>query len=229
MNPELKTRRFGVVIPAYQASASLSHVLEDVSRFLVTEKILVVDDGSTDSTFEIASRLGVSCVRHETNRGKGTALMTGMLDARQRGWEWAITLDADGQHSLEDLGKFLDARPGSQTGILVGTRPRAGTGMPLHRRFSNAFTTWLVSLMAGGPVFDAQSGFRAYRLDLLDAYPREGRFEWEAQSLILCRRRRFEVEAIPIRTVYSGQGSHMRLGRDTLRFLRMYGKLVWTR
>ncbi len=101
--------------------------------------------------------------------------------------------------------------------------------MPWHRRFSNAVSTWIVERLAGGPVFDAQCGFRAYRLDRVDQYPREGRFEWESQALILCRRLGLDVESVPIRTVYSGQGSHMRIGRDTLRFLRMAGRLAWMR
>ena len=228
MNPPLRTLRFGAVIPSFQASASLPSVLDGLLRFLTPDQILVVDDGSTDSTFEAAVAKGVFCLRHETNRGKGSALMSGLLHAVRCGWQWAITLDADGQHSMEDLEKFLAAQPASRTGLLVGCRERSRTAMPLHRRFSNVFTTWLVSRMAGGPVFDAQSGFRAYRLDLVEAYPREGCFEWEAQALILCRRRGFDVEAIPIHTIYSGQGSHMRLGRDTLRFLRMYGRQAWT-
>ena len=228
MNPELKSRRIGVVIPAYEASASLPALLDGLLNRLSYQQILVVDDGSSDGTSTLTASKGVLYLRHEINRGNGAALMTGLLHARHLGWEWAVTLDADGQHTVEDLEKFLVAQPGPNTGILVGARQRSGTPMPLHRRFSNAFSTWLVERLAGGPVFDAQCGFRAYRLDLVKNYPLEGRFEWESQALILCRRLGFDVEAIPIRTVYSEYGSHMRIGRDTWRFLRMYGKLAWT-
>ena len=229
MNPELKSRSVGAVIPAFQASASLPAVLNGLLRLLPPDRILIVDDGSTDGTLEAAAASGVICLRHESNRGKGSALASGLLHARVLGWDWAVTLDADGQHATEDVEKLLAVNPGERTGIVVGSRPRAGTAMPWHRRFSNAFSTWIVSRLARGPVFDAQCGFRAYRLDILDALPREGRFEWEAQALILCRRGGMEVETIPIRSVYAGQGSHIRLGRDTWRFLRMAGRLAWTR
>ena len=229
MNSELRTRRVGVVIPAFEASASLAGVLDGLLRFLPADKILVVDDGSTDGTSEIAKIRDVFFLRHPANRGKGAALMSGLLEARKRGWEWALTVDADGQHTLEDMGKFFAARPDPRTGILVGSRQRSGTSMPWHRRFSNGLSTWIVSKLAGKPVFDAQCGFRAYRTDIVKHFPSEGRFEWEAQVLILCCRSGHEIEKIPIHTVYSGQGSHIRLGRDTWRFLRMAGRLAWTR
>ena len=229
MNSELRTRRVGVVIPAFQASASLVGVLDGLLRFLPADKILVVDDGSTDDTSGIARAREVSCLRHPHNLGKGAALMSGLLEAHRRDWEWALTLDADGQHTLQDLEKFFAFHPGFRTGIIVGSRPRSGTSMPWHRRLSNGLSTWIVSKLAGKPVFDAQCGFRAYRTDVVDRYPREGRFEWEAQALILCCRAGFEVAQVPIHTIYSGQGSHIRLGRDTWRFLRMAGRLAWTR
>jgi glycosyltransferase involved in cell wall biosynthesis len=229
MNPStLQAKPIGVVIPAFQAENTLAVVLEGVLSALPPDHIVVVDDGSSDATSDMAKTKGVVCLRHPENRGKGAALMTGFSQARQLGWEWAITLDADGQHPSEDLGHFLNASPGSRVGILVGRRARKGTNMPWHRRFSNAVTTWIISRMAGKPVFDAQCGFRAYRISLMDAYAREGRFEWEAQALVLCCRKGFEVEAVPVSTVYAHHGSHMRLGRDTWRFLRMIRRLAWT-
>jgi glycosyltransferase involved in cell wall biosynthesis len=228
MASQLRDRSIGAVIPAYEAAGTLAGVLKGMARSLPPERILVVDDGSSDATAEIAGTLGVSFLRHERNRGKGSALMSGFLQARRLDWEWILTVDADGQHAPEDVEGFLDCRPGEGTGILVGRRVRSGS-MPLHRRFSNAFTTWMVSRLAGRPVFDAQSGFRAYRAELADWLPREGRFEWESQALVICSRRGYGVEAVPVRTLYRGAGSHMRLGRDTWRFLRMAGRLAWTR
>ncbi len=156
--------------------------------------------------------------------------MTGLLHARDDlGWEWAIPLDADGQHDPADLEAFLSARPGPSTGILAGARSRSGSNMPWHRRFSNASTTWLVSRLAGRPVHDAQCGYRAYRLELGGILPREGRFDWEPQALILASRAGWGIDRIPVRTVYAGERSHMNLVSDTMRFLRMAWRLAWTR
>jgi glycosyltransferase involved in cell wall biosynthesis len=229
MKDSLGTRRTGVVIPSFQASATLGAVLDGLLRFFPPDRVVVVDDGSTDGTHAIPASRGIPSLRHPANRGKGAALMSGLTEARRRGWEWAITLDADGQHTPEDLENFLSAEPGPRAGILLGCRARGGTAMPWHRRLSNALSTWIVSRLAGRPVFDAQCGFRAYRTDLTEALPGEGRFEWEAQALILCCRSGREIEKVPVRTVYTGGGSHIRLGRDTWRFLRMAGRLAWTR
>jgi glycosyltransferase involved in cell wall biosynthesis len=219
---ELRSRPHGVIIPAYQAAGPLAGVLRGLDPHFAREEILVVDDGSTDGTASAAESAGVRLLRHPENRGKGAALVTGLRHARDvLGWEWAITLDADGQHAPEDLEGFRGARPGPEVGILNGCRARRGSRMPWHRRFSNASTTALVSRLAGRPVFDAQCGYRAYRLALVDALPEGGRFEWEAQALILAARAGWEIGKVPVRTVYAGEGSHMRLAADTLRFVRM--------
>lgn len=235
--PRLGDRPHGVVIPAYKAAARLPGVIGGLAPWFAPTSIVVVDDGSGDGTAEAAEALGVTVVRHAENRGKGTALMTGLLEAKHaRNWDWAITLDADGQHDPRDLDGFLGARPLRDTAILVGARARAGTAMPWHRRFSNASTTWLVSRLAGRPVHDAQSGYRAYRLDLVDRsdlLEREGRFEWESRALIRAARAGFGIEKVSVRTVYGDQGSHMDLWRDSLRFLRMaarsFKENAWTR
>jgi glycosyltransferase involved in cell wall biosynthesis len=233
MPQPLRSRPHGLVIPAYNAGRSLGSVLEALQVAAPNLPILAVDDGSSDDTAACASARGALVVRHAVNCGKGAALMTGLTHARDAlGWEWAITLDADGQHDAADLEGFFSATPAARTGILAGVRRRRGTAMPWHRRFSNASTTWLVSRLAGAPVFDAQCGYRAYRLDLVSGLPDAGRFEWEAAALILAARGGWGIEPVPVRTLYGEYGSHMDLFRDTLRFLRMAfgpGGMAWTR
>lgn len=227
----------GILIPAYDAAACLGATLSGVLGKVAPDRVAVIDDGSRDGTAAVAERSGVACLRHGANRGKGAALMTGLLWARDKGWEWAITLDADGQHSASDLDAFWRAPVAPDTAIVVGRRGMRGTRMPWHRRISNALTTRMIARLARRPVYDAQCGYRMYRLAALDAMglPREGRFEWESQALVLCGRRGFSIVPVDIATVYADNGSHMRLFRDTLRFLAMYLRLAalpeaaWTR
>jgi glycosyltransferase involved in cell wall biosynthesis len=227
---ELRSKPHGVIIPAYQAAVTIAGVICGLNPYIPLGDILVVDDGSTDGTAKIAQDLGVTVLKHPVNRGKGAALMTGLVQGRDAlNWEWALTVDADGQHDPQDLEGFLSAHPDPKTGIVVGARARAGTAMPWHRRFSNSSTTWLVSTLAGTPVHDAQCGYRAYRLDLVASLERDGRFEWESQALIRAARAGFGIEKVPVRTVYGDQGSHMDLWRDSIRFLRMAGKFAWMR
>jgi glycosyltransferase involved in cell wall biosynthesis len=219
----------GIIIPAYNAAAFLGATLDSVLRHADPARVAVVDDGSSDGTAEAARRAGVTCLRHETNRGKGSALMTGLLWAKEKGWDWAVTMDADGQHAPADLEAFWKAPVQERTGILVGRRAIHGSDMPWHRRFSNTLTTAMISALAGKPVYDAQCGYRMYRLDAAAAYPRHGRFEWESQALVLACRKGFGIVPVDIATVYTDNGSHMRLVHDSIRFLKMYWRLIWTR
>jgi glycosyltransferase involved in cell wall biosynthesis len=221
----------GILIPAYNAAPFLGATLDAIKRHADPSRIAVIDDGSRDATAEAAERAGVTCLRHGGNRGKGTALMTGLAWARERGWEWAVTMDADGQHDPADLEAFWNAPVAPDTAVAVGRRGLRGTPMPWHRRFSNWLTTRMISRLARRPVYDAQCGFRMYRIASVGAagWPAEGRFEWESQALVLAGREGFSIIPVDIATVYTDNGSHMRLVLDTLRFLRMYGRLAWTR
>jgi glycosyltransferase involved in cell wall biosynthesis len=193
------------------------------------EKLIVVDDGSEDATATVARRFGVEVIRHSENRGKGAALKSGLNAGFQKGWDWALTLDADLQHRPQDIREFLNWSGSSDIAILVGQRLRQGTKMPWHRRLSNSLTTWAISRLAQQPVFDAQCGFRAYRLDVACRYPEEGRFEWESRVLVLCSRWGYGISPVPVATVYAQEGSHMRLVADTLRFMIMAWRLAWMR
>jgi hypothetical protein len=157
--------------------------------------------------------------------------MTGLRWARERGLEWAVTLDADGQHAPTDLQVFWNAPVTGDTAVVVGQRKMAGSAMPWHRRFSNFLTTRMISWLAGKPVHDAQCGYRMYRVQAVEsaAFPSQGRFEWESQVLVLCCRAGYSVLPVRIATVYADNGSHMRLVQDTLRFLRMTWRLAWMR
>jgi len=220
----------GVIIPAYNAAPFIAETLVSLLRHVAKDRIAVIDDGSIDGTAACVESLGVACLRHERNQGKGSALMTGFAWAREKGRQWAVTMDCDGQHSAADLAAFWNAPLRPDTGAVIGRRRRSGSPMPPHRRWSNALTTWMISRLAHRNVHDAQSGFRMYRLDAVEKarLPRHGRFEWESQALVLLGRGGYSLAAADISTLYTGNGSHMRLFADSLRFLRMYWRLVWT-
>jgi glycosyltransferase involved in cell wall biosynthesis len=217
-----------IVIPAYNSAHCLPALLYELLQRVDPQYILVVDDGSTDDTSTQLKDFAIHQIKHPLNRGKGAALSSGLHWAQAKGFTWILTLDADGQHAIEDLKTFMALPLKVNTGIVVGQRSHIGSDMPMHRRFSNWSTTAAVSLLAGQSVFDAQCGFRLYRSSLAKALPTDGRFQWEAQALVLCARLGYGFQAVPIKTLYTGNGSHMQLLPDTLRFLQMMWILLWT-
>lgn len=206
-----------VIIPAFDVEPHIAAVLRGVRAAAGHAHVVVVDDGSRDSTAAIAGPLADVVVRHARNRGKGAALRTGIACALEREVAIVVTLDADGQHAPEAIPALVDAM--TDADIVIGTRARAGA-MPLQRRMSNALSSAVVSRLAGTPVADSQSGFRAIRADVLRAVAPSGeRYDLETDLLVRAARRGFRITAVPVPTVY-GAPSHFRPMRDTLLLVR---------
>jgi dolichol-phosphate mannosyltransferase len=205
-------------MPAYQAAAHLESVLHRLLAYLDAESIFVVDDGSTDSTSEIARRAGVRLVQHPQNRGKGAALCTGFAAARAAGFTHVVTLDADGQHPPECIPDFLAAR--HEADILIGWRLHDAAAMPPARRLSNRATAAILSSLAGQTILDGQCGYRLVALAAIDGLPLADRgFMLESELLVRAGRAGARIGHVPIPCVYGDETSHIDVLRDTMRFL----------
>jgi glycosyltransferase involved in cell wall biosynthesis len=208
------------VIPARDAESTIAGVVRGVKAALPELAVLVVDDGSSDATSAAARAAGADVIRHEVNRGKGAALQTGFDEATRQGVERVLTLDADGQHDPAYAAGLLRALDGFD--LVIGSRDADRTGMPWIRRATNSFMTWIVSHLAGKPIDDTQSGYRAVRSSVLASVrPRSTRFEYESEFLIEAGRKGFTIGSVPVPTLYNAPGSHIRPFRDTVRFLRL--------
>ncbi len=218
-----------IIVPSFQAAKSLPQLLDALCEIVDSSRIAVIDDGSTDGSEALVQAKKITCLRHSQNLGKGSALATGLQWARRGGYTWAISLDADGQHDVSEIFKFAESKVDDVTGLVVGARPVAKTQMPWHRRLSNVLSTSMITFLAGQPVHDAQSGFRMYRSEIIDraSIPKRGRFEWEAQVLVLISHLGYKIQSVPIKTLYGKHGSHMRIFADTFRFCAMYWRLAW--
>jgi glycosyltransferase involved in cell wall biosynthesis len=211
-----------ILIPAYKAAATLDGFLAQLLSRVPAEHVFVVDDGSGDGTPSLSKRHGVTCTCHEVNRGKGRALRTGFELLSNRGYSWVITMDADGQHAIDDLNSFLEAtaaHPGC--GMIIGSRQMVPGVMPFARILSNRITSGILSLMTGTRVVDSQCGYRAYALPLASDLPlRYDRFETESEVIMRVCAAGAEVLYVPIQTVYSASHSHISHVRDTVRWVR---------
>jgi glycosyltransferase involved in cell wall biosynthesis len=212
-----------VVIPALNAAQTLGEVLSKVASFVPPQSIVVVDDGSSDATARIAQESGVIVIRHPVNRGKGAALRSGFeyllthTDVRR-----VITLDADLQHDPAEIPNFISRWDQGNVDVIVGSRKRAGSKMPFHRRLSNTITSLLVSARAGVAIKDSQSGYRCISRDVLSTIQLEcDGYEAETEMLIKAARRGFIIDFVPIATIYGAERSSMTHWQTTKRFLQV--------
>jgi glycosyltransferase involved in cell wall biosynthesis len=224
--------RFAIVIPAYNHGRTLKAVA--TSALALGLPVYVVDDGSTDGGDpSLGSMAGIRLLGHRVNRGKGAALMTGFLAAAKHA-DWAITLDADGQHFPEDAHALIDAIPRGRRPIILGCRLKmSAEGAPWTSRFGREFSNFWIR-MAGGPrVTDSQSGFRIYPLpEALQLGVRAQRYQFEIEVLVKAAWSAMEVIEAPVGINYppaNERVSHFRPVVDFWRNTATFARLITRR
>ncbi len=217
-----------VVIPAYQAAATIADVVSRTHRAVPRAIVYVVDDGSNDGTGETAERgeggrgKRTTVLMHPRNRGKGVALANGIAAALQDGAGVIVTLDADGQHPPEEIPRLT--RPVLEAGadLVLGARARTAA-MPVGRRCTNWLSAALASRIGGTHVPDAQTGFRALsRRAAQLVQPAERRYDFEIAFLLEALARGLRVASVSVPTIYEGGPSHFRPWHDTWRLARVF-------
>jgi glycosyltransferase involved in cell wall biosynthesis len=200
-----------VVIPVYNHGDKLGAVLDGCLRFFGPEDILVVDDGSTDNSSVEAQKRMVHLRKHQTNLGKGRALITGFDFAIERSAAWVLTLDADGQHLPEEIPQFLEAAESGKFAFIIGNRKKTPGKMPLHRICSNVLTSKLLSKVTGQNIPDSQSGYRMIQTELIKRMHFQSYdFILETEMILSAVRLGAKLRFVPISTVYRDEKSHMR-------------------
>jgi glycosyltransferase involved in cell wall biosynthesis len=191
-----------VCIPAFNEQGAIAPVILGASKF--AEVVLVCDDGSTDLTADVASHLGAKVLVHSKNQGKGAALRTLIEEAKRLGPKVVVTIDADGQHSSEEIplvaGPVLDG----EADVVIGVRSRGGR-MPRERVMGNRVLDEATSMKAGAKLEDTQSGFRAYSGRALAAldFTQKG-MAVESQTLIDAAKAGLMIMGVPVSITYDG-------------------------
>lgn len=221
MSPEpVRVRRYAVIIPAYREEGRIGPVVRQVRA--LGHEVIVIDDGSPDAGGAEAETAGATVIRHPENRGKGAAMTTGFAYAREKGYEAVVTMDADGQHDPAEIGKFIEAYERTGIPVLVGNRLWNPKGMPLVRRLTNRFMSWLLSRAMRQYVPDTQCGYRLYRSDVTaHAATESQRFDAESEILLRVAAHGWRIGPVRIATIYRDEKSKIRPVQDTLRFMGM--------
>ena len=203
-----------IVIPVFNEADALAQVVARARRH---GPVLVVDDGSSDASADIAVRAGADVLRLPRRHGKGEALRRGFAEAVARGVEVALTLDGDGQHDPDEIPRLLAASTREPDALVVGDRLAAASGViPDDRlaamRVAGFFIDWLI----GRPLRDTQSGFRVYPRRLIAAVrPRHGGFVFETEVLVRAAAAGFPIVEAPVTARhFPGRQSRFRPGRD---------------
>src|SRR5579859_6075260 len=172
-----------VIVPAFDAAATVGQVVDDL-RETVTASVIVVDDGSTDATGYVAGAHGAQVVRHDRNRGKGAAIVTGLREAARQQMRTAVTVDADGQHPASSARLVFEgsADPGA---LVLGVRDLRRDGAPRSNRFGNGVSNFFLSSFSGRGLRDTQCGLRRYPVrETLALGTRANGYAFEAEVVL---------------------------------------------
>ena len=212
------------VIPTYQNAKTLLQVVADVHR--VVDTVFVVDDGSNDGTAALLDEATDNerpekVLTHPKNCGKGAALKTGLTYARQQGFRYAVTVDADGQHRADDIPALLKAVEEEPDALAIGSRGLQHENMPAKSTFANRFSNFWFALQTLQRLPDTQSGLRVYPLRRLHGLRwMSARYEAELTLLVFSAWAGVKLLPVPVSVYYPPRDqrvTHFRPGRDFTR------------
>ena len=194
----MQQRKACVLIPTYNNGGTLRDVVERVLPFCAD--VIVVNDGCTDHSAEILASFGerITVVDYGRNRGKGYALKQGFRKAKSKGFDYALTLDSDGQHFPEDIPLFVNALEKHPNALIVGSRNLNQENMPGGNTFANKFSNFWFKVQTGIDLPDTQTGYRLYPLRNMSGLALlTSRYEAELELLVFSAWR--DTDLIPIK------------------------------
>ena len=213
-----------IIIPVYNNPKTIKQVVEDA--LLLDMFVIVIDDGSdveVKSLLDEHSNLIV--LRHKQNRGKGVAILTGVKEAKKRGFEYVVSIDGDGQHypkEIEHLFPFI-----KDENIVIGNR-KFEENVPNSSKFGRQFSNFWIWAESGRWLEDTQSGFRAYPVSILDLNLTQGRYDLEIEVLIKHLWSRRDIKEVAIEVYYPPKGtrvSHFDKVQDNIRLSKIHSRL----
>ena len=233
----MSTGACAAIVPAYDAARSVGAVVTGLTAHFASvpgfRGVVVVDDGSSDSTSAVAESAGAFVLRHAENRGKGAALRTGLAHALALGARVAVTVDADGQHLPHEAVR-LAVHGSPEDALVLGVRDLVRAAAPRPNRFSNGISNFFLSLFTGRELHDTQCGLRRYPVArTLALGPRDDGYAFEAECILRAARAGWHIVEVPVDVYYPPEDervSHFHVVRDPARIVyRVVATLATTR
>ena len=196
-----------VGIPAYNEEKNIAKIIVKLKK--TVDQIIVCDDGSTDSTSAIAESLGATVVKHAKNSGYGMAIRSIFLKSREINADILVTLDADGQHKIEDINKIIKPVVDGEADISIGSRfLKEDNNTPGYRKLGVKIITKVTNSSLSEKITDAQSGFRAYNNKVLQSLtPADSGMGISTEILIKSSNLGLKIVEVPTEIQYDGDTS----------------------
>jgi glycosyltransferase involved in cell wall biosynthesis len=216
--PASRTGSVVVVMPAYNAAQTLSYTLERMPEGIV-DRIILVDDGSRDTTVDAARALGLAVIAHPHNAGYGANQKTCYMEALRGDAHIIVMLHPDGQYDPAILTQIVEAVRSGRGDIVLGSRfldprgPRAG-GMPVWKRYANRLLTGIENRALGTDLSEFHTGYRAYSRRFLETVPflrNSNDFVFDTQILFQAVAFGFRIAEVPVTTRYVPEASSVNL------------------
>lgn len=210
MGNKVLKKEICLIIPAYNEATVIGGVLDAIPKTVETKngnfpiKVVVVNDGSTDNTPAIVKKSGAVLITHLINSGAGGATRTGLRYARDNGYQYVITMDADGQHSTEDFLKLAESIVQDKSDFIVGSRLINKEGMVWYRTIGNYGLNAITFVLFGVLVTDSQSGLKAMNHKALKHMDfSSSSYAFCSEMIWIAHRHGLKISEIPIKAIYS--------------------------
>jgi len=204
----MKYPKIAFVIPAHNESGAIGEVIKslhkEASKKKLNFQIIVIDDGSKDNTALVSKKAGAKVISHILNTGSGGATATGLSYAQQNGFDYAVTLDADGQHRPEDAMRGITLAQKADVDLFIGSRLINSEGMSNIKILGNRGLSFITFLIFGVSVTDSQSGLRVFSRTALEKLKwKTNGFEFCSEMLWRAKQLSLKIEEFPIKAVYT--------------------------
>ena len=223
---KIKKSDIVVLLPAFNEEQVIGNVLSDIQKEGY-ENICVIDDGSSDRTYEIAQSHGVNVLRHPINRGAGAAMQTGIEYVKMTNGQYLLCMDSDGQHAPDDITALINKMYESKADIVIGNRFMSDANdIPETRKFYNSIANIFTNVLCKNNYSDTQSGFRLLNRKAIETLNLGSRgFGFCSEMIILGEQIGLKIEQVPIKVVYTKYS--MNKGQNFLEGVRTAKDILW--